>query len=166
MKRSVAQHGMRAGCESVARLNERSAWQISEWPDVFHMSKLYLLILSLGAVLPCLAFAAETGEAAPEVKTGVEGVVTISPAHGGPIRKGEANAMTLPAVAFAVMKETEQVATFITDGNGRFRLELPPGSYQAAPLSRPRIGHYGPFPFEVIDGKVTRVEWLCDSGMR
>jgi hypothetical protein len=130
------------------------------------MSKLFFLILSLGAALPCLAFAAEGEQPQSEIKTGVEGVVTISPAQGGPIRQGEANALTLPAVAFAVMKETEQVATFVTDANGRFRLELPPGSYQAAPISRPKIGYYGPFSFEVTEGKVTKVGWLCDSGLR
>ncbi len=130
------------------------------------MSKFYLLILALSVVLPCLALAEDADNAAPEIQTGVEGVVRISPARGGPIRQGEEGSIPLPAVAFAVMKETEQVATFITDAEGRFRIALPPGTYQAAPVSQPKIGHYGPFNFEVTEGKVTSVEWLCDSGMR
>jgi hypothetical protein len=130
------------------------------------MSKFYLLIAALSAVWPCLALAENADDAAPEVKTGVQGVVSVSPARGGPIRQGDATSVPMPGIAFAVMKGTEQVATFITDPEGRFRIALEPGTYQAAPLSRPKIGHCGPFDFEVTEAKVTSVEWLCDSGMR
>jgi hypothetical protein len=131
------------------------------------MSKLsYLAILALTAALPCVCLANNADERAAEVKTGVEGVIRIGPARGGPIREGEESTIPLPAVAFAVMKGTEQAATFVTDAEGRFRLALPPGSYQAAPIGQPKIGHYGPFDFVVTEGKVTQVEWVCDSGMR
>jgi hypothetical protein len=68
-----------------------------------------------------------------------------------------------------VMREGEKAATvsFTTDEGGRFRVSLPPGRYHVvAEGPRRRIGHFGPFEVEVVAGKMTKVNWECDSGMR
>jgi len=121
------------------------------------------------ALLTCIASgqSSPTAAPAPSSATGIEGVVTISPTHGGPIKEGEPESMPLPNTAFEVKKGDLTVATFETDGEGRFKVSLPPGQYAVTKANlRHAIGHFGPFPVEVTSAKMTTVHWNCDSGMR
>ena len=58
------------------------------------------------------------------------------------------------------------LATFTTDGEGRFQVALPPGHYvimrEGAP---PKIGNWR-FEADVVWGQMTKVTWTADSGMR
>jgi hypothetical protein len=106
-------------------------------------------------------------QTAPESATGVEGVILISPRHGGPARIGVPNSAPLKHTAFVIQNEKGTIATFTTDAQGQFRVSLAPGHYTVSTQQAPkRIGRYGPFELDVVAGKMTRVEWLCDSGMR
>ena len=106
-----------------------------------------------------------SANAAPE--TGLEGNITISPIHGGPVRVGQPSVGPLPNTAFVVRQEDRIVATFTTDAQGAFRVVLPPGQYAvAAQNQRQKFGNYGPWPIEVVAGKMTKVTWDCDSGLR
>jgi hypothetical protein len=58
------------------------------------------------------------------------------------------------------------VAKFTTDGQGRFRVSLPPGHYTVLREDPgAAIGHWQ-FEVDVIAGEVTKVSWTGDSGMR
>ena len=99
--------------------------------------------------------------------SGIEGTVLVSPSRPGPIRKDDG-----PSVApvrnaqFLVKVGDATVATFTTDGEGRFQVALPPGHYvimrEGAP---PRIGRWR-FEADVVAGQMTKVSWTAESGMR
>src|SRR5712692_3389026 len=129
------------------------------------MNKQHLLPIVLVplALFSCLASA----ETQPEPGTGLEGVISISPIHGGPTRVGIPNSGPLANTAFVVKQGDRTVTTFTTDDQGRFRVSLPPGHYI---ISRKdgggRIGRYGPFEVDVAAGQIKKVQWNCDTGMR
>jgi hypothetical protein len=100
--------------------------------------------------------------------SGIEGVVMFSPIRPGPIKKGSEvpNAAPLPNVVFSVANEKGVVTSFTTSGEGRFRLSLSPGHYVVSPAENLFPRPCGPFDIDVEAGKMTTVEWRCDSGMR
>jgi hypothetical protein len=103
----------------------------------------------------------------PAAGSGLEGVIVVSPARPGPTREGVSDSAPLANVAFMVRKGETTVASFTTDEKGSFRISLPPGHYSVsrnAPSTR--IGHFGPFEADVVEGQFTNVNWTCDSGMR
>ena len=100
-------------------------------------------------------------------ETGIEGVITISPAQPGPIRADAPSSKPLVNAAFAVENEKGEVASFTTDDQGRFRTPLKPGHYKVSLKGRKTsIGRFGPFEADVAPGKMTKVQWECDSGIR
>ena len=107
------------------------------------------------------------GQTPSSSETGIEGVVTISPAQPGPIRADSPGSKPFANAAFVVANEKSEVASFTTDDQGRFRISVPPGHYKVSIKGkRPGIGRYGPFEVDVAPGKMTRVQWDCDSGIR
>jgi hypothetical protein len=100
-------------------------------------------------------------------ETGLEGVISISPIHGGPARIGVPNSRPLANTAFIVKKGEDTVTSFTTDDQGRFRISLAPGHYTVSMKDGKRgIGRYGSFEVDVTQGEVKQVQWTCDSGMR
>lgn len=122
------------------------------------------------ALFTCVARAETSPTPSPspsETKTGLEGVITRSPIHGGPIRQGEDSSAPLPNTMFVVRKGTEEVARFTTDAEGKYHVELPPGEYQVmARDQKHKFGGWGPFPVEVVTGKMTAKNFDCDTGLR
>ena len=103
----------------------------------------------------------------PQIETGIEGTITISPTHGGAIRVGEESSRPLANISFVVTKGAGAVSEFTTDGQGKFKVLLAPGHYTVARKGWQKgIGRYGPFEVDVATSQVTKVEWHCDSGMR
>jgi len=99
--------------------------------------------------------------------SGIEGVISISPIKAGPVRADAPVSKPLPNATFAVENQSGEVASFTTDNEGRFRVALPPGHYKVSLKGRTSsIGRYGPFEAEVTAGRMTKVEWQCDSGIR
>lgn len=111
---------------------------------------------------------AQTPTPMPEAtETGIEGVITVSPIHGGPIRPGMASSAPLINATFVVGNDSGAVAEFTTDANGRFKVSVAPGHYSITKKDRQKgIGRYGPFEVDVAAGQMTKVEWQCDTGMR
>ena len=111
---------------------------------------------------------AQTPTPMPEAAdTGIEGVITVSPIHGGPIRPGMASSAPLINATFVVGNDSGAVAEFTTDANGRFKVSVAPGHYMVTKKDRQKgIGRYGPFDVDVVAGQMTEVEWQCDTGMR
>ena len=98
---------------------------------------------------------------------GIEGVITLSPTHPGPVRPGMISSKPLANATFVVGNENGAVAEFTTDDKGRFKVSLAPGHYTVTKKDRQKgIGRYGPFDVDVTAGQITKVEWQCDTGMR
>ena len=121
------------------------------------------MILALLAMSASLSF----GQTPSESATGIEGVITVSPSRPGPTRRDISDSAPLAKTTFAVESKDGVVASFTTDEQGGFRLSLKPGHYTVALKERKgEIGRFGPWDVEVVAGKMTKVEWHCDSGMR
>ena len=123
------------------------------------------LIAFLASAGFCCAQASPTPAPTPG-ETGIEGTITASPSHPGPVRPGMANSAPLANVPFVVSNETGTVAEFMSDDHGHFKLTLAPGHYTIARKLLQRIGRCGPFDIDVTNGEMTTVEWQCDTGMR
>ena len=109
-----------------------------------------------------------SGQIEPDRGTGIEGVITVSPTRPGPIRAGSdiPNAAPLPNAVFTVGNKKGVVTSFTTDSEGRFRVSLKPGHYVVTLAEHRFPRPCGPFEVDVESGKMTTVEWRCDSGMR
>ena len=121
-------------------------------------SAKFAIIFGLLVMAACISAGGETG---------IEGVITISPSQPGPIRAGASGSKPLANTAFVVENENGAVASFTTDEQGHFRTPLVPGHYKVSIKGRKSsIGHFGPFEVDVVPGKMTQVQWECDSGIR
>jgi hypothetical protein len=100
--------------------------------------------------------------------SGIVGVIMITPIRPGPVKKGSEfpNGSPLPNAAFRVSSNERVATTFTTDTAGRFRVLLEPGHYSVALAENRFPKPCGPFKIDVEAGKMTQVEWRCDSGMR
>jgi hypothetical protein len=114
-----------------------------------------------------MAVCVSTGQTPSAGESGIEGVITISPVNAGPIRDDAAASAPLANATFVVENKNGEATSFRTDGQGRFRLSLAPGHYTVSIKGRKTtIGHFGPFEVDVVSGKMTKVQWECDSGIR
>ena len=122
---------------------------------------VFLALLFMTATL-------SSGQSEAAGGTGIEGVVMVSPIRPGPIRKGSEspNVAPLPSAVFSVANEKGTVTSFTTDGEGRFRVSLSPGHYVVSLAENRFPRPCGPFEIDIESGKMTKVEWHCDSGMR
>jgi hypothetical protein len=109
--------------------------------------------------------AACDGQGSSPGENGLEGMIKVSPAHPGPAREGVPSSAPLADAAFTVESAGKTAASFTTNGEGHFRVTLPPGHYTVKINGR-RIRRCGPFEVDVVAGKMTTVEWQCDTGMR
>jgi Carboxypeptidase regulatory-like domain len=139
--------------------------------DRYDLAKVYLLMrlreFSMIVGFVVMAASISLGQTPSGTETGIEGVIMISPAQPGPIRADSPGSIPLANAAFVVENEKSEVASFTTDDQGRFRISVPPGHYKVSIKGkRPGIGRYGPFEVDVAPGKMTKVEWECDSGIR
>jgi hypothetical protein len=108
-----------------------------------------------------------TPSPASDAGTGLEGVITVSPIHGGPIKEGEESSGPLVKKAFVVKQDERVVGEFETDEKGRFRIVLPAGRYTVEGKNpKHRFEHYGPMNVAVEAGKMTSVKWDFDTGLR
>lgn len=113
-----------------------------------------------------MAMCPVVGQTRPEVESGIEGTITISPAKPGPTRI-DVGSVPLANATFVVENNNAEVTSFTTDDKGHFRVALPPGHYNISLKGRKSsIGRFGPFDVEVVSGKTTNVQWECDSGIR
>jgi hypothetical protein len=118
-------------------------------------------------LVSCFSSAQTQPTPAPEPGTGIEGVISVGPTHGGPARVGVPDSKPLANAPFIVENEKGVVTSFATDDQGRFRISLAPGHYTvSAKDKKPKIGRYGPFEVDVVADQMTKVAWSCDTGMR
>ena len=114
-----------------------------------------------------MAICTAAGQTSSGGESGIEGVISISPARPGPVRVDEAGTVPLANAAFVIENNSREVASFTTDDKGHFRVALPPGHYKVSLKGRKSsIGRCGPFEVDVVASKMTKVQWECDSGIR
>jgi hypothetical protein len=122
------------------------------------------LSIALAVLIMCAGFL--PGQMQSGSETGIEGVITIEPSRPGPVR-ADAPTSPLANTAFMVESQKGEVTSFTTDNQGHFRTSLAPGHYKVSLKGRTSsIGKYGPFEVDVMAGKMTKVQWRCDSGLR
>src|SRR6266853_6824359 len=129
---------------------------------------IYRAIISmLLAPFPFFLLAVPAPASAGESGTGIEGVITVGPVHGGPTRIGVPDSRALANTTFIAQKQNGTATSFTADDQGRFRVSLEPGHY-AVSLKEKKggIGRYGPFEVDVVAGQMAKVAWRCDTGMR
>jgi hypothetical protein len=91
----------------------------------------------------------------------------VTPTRPGPVRAGsESTAAPLPDATFTVTSDSGSVTRFTTDTMGRFKVLLKPGHYVVLLAENRFPKPCGRFEISVKPGKMTDVEWRCDSGMR
>jgi hypothetical protein len=118
------------------------------------------------SILSCCLLLAATLSAS-EPQTGIEGVITVGPVHGGPARIGIPDSKPLANATFLAQSEKGTETPFATDDQGHFRVLLEPGHYIVLLKDKKgAIGHYGPFEVDVVADRMTKVEWRCDTGIR
>jgi hypothetical protein len=114
-----------------------------------------------------MAICASAGQNPAKEQSGIEGIITISPVQPGPIRVGAAGSKPLANTTFIVENTNGAVTSFTTDDQGHFQVLLPSGHYKASlEGKRSGVGRFGPFEVDVSPGKMTKVKWECDSGLR
>ena len=114
-----------------------------------------------------MAVCASIGQTPSAGESGIEGIITVSPARPGPTRLDAPGSAPLANASFVIENNAREVASFTTDDKGHFRAALPPGHYNVSLKGKKSsIGRFGPFEVDVISGKMTNVQWECDSGMR
>jgi hypothetical protein len=99
--------------------------------------------------------------------TGIEGVVSVGPAHGGPSRAGVSDSAPLANMAFEATNDAGAATSFTTDALGRFKVLLAPGRYSIKRQDqKAKFPRCGPWEVEVTAGGFKQLQWNCDSGMR
>ena len=127
--------------------------------------QLRTFLIAIAALIMSSGFLSAQTQSGSE--TGIEGVIAISPIKAGPVRADAPSSRPLANTAFVADNQKGEVASFTTDGQGRFRIPLAPGHYKVSLKERTSsIGRYGPFEVDVVAGQMTKVQWQCDSGMR
>ena len=127
--------------------------------------QLRIFLIAIAALIMSSGFLSAQTQSGSE--TGIEGVIAISPIKAGPVRADAPSSRPLANTAFVAENQKGEVASFTTDGQGRFRIPLAPGHYKVSLKERTSsIGRYGPFEVDVVAGQMTKVQWQCDSGMR
>ena len=123
------------------------------------------LAIGLLFVIVCAVIARSESK---KEKAGIKGVIMVTPFRPGPVKKGSEflTAAPLPNATFTVTSDDGAVTKFTTDAIGCFEILLKPGHYVVQLAEKRFPKPCGPFEISVEPGKMTDVEWRCDSGMR
>lgn len=132
----------------------------------FSRKGFYLLVVLLSASITPHLLATDVTETS-DLRTGIEGSLSMSPAQGGPSRQGMPDSAPLRHVTLMTQDSVGATSTFETDDNGRFHVGLKPGHYTVGLKGRKmKPGNCGPFTIDVPADGFLKVSWSCDSGLR
>src|SRR5947207_15650520 len=98
-----------------------------------------------------MAVCASAGQTPSGGESGIEGVISVSPARPGPVRDDEAGSVLLANATFAVEDKNGEVTSYTTDDKEHFKAALPPGYYKISLKGRKfSIGRIIPFEADVV----------------
>src|SRR5438105_13209922 len=99
--------------------------------SLLSMSKIGPVTMSMVtfSLFSCVVLAESPSPPKQGPQTGIEGVISAGPIHGGPSRQGVSDSRPLANTEFLVAKENRTVKSFQTDDQGRFQVSLLPGHY-------------------------------------
>jgi hypothetical protein len=120
-----------------------------------------VIVKIAGFVSLLLLSATLIGQAA---KSGITGVV-IQIGHGGPTRVGEPPHYYQGPMEVIRASDKSQVAAASSDKDGRFTVDVPPGTYRIV-HNDPTHSRIGSPDIVVEKGKFTAVQIYADNGMR
>jgi hypothetical protein len=88
-------------------------------------------------------------------------------AEGNPPKFSAGNYAEYPLIILS-QDGKKEIARVTADGNGNYRLALPPGDYILDVQGRPPKGHVRakPQPFTVVSNQTVRVDMDIDTGVR
>src|SRR3954463_16356000 len=111
-------------------------------------------VARIGVAVIALFSVAGLAETSPAEMSGIQGIIVVSPTHGGPIRRDEEPSVAPVSNAqFVVKAGGGSIKTFTTDAEGRFQVALPPGHYVIEREgAAPRIGRWR-FEADVVAGQ-------------
>ena len=113
---------------------------------------------------PASIRAAPSGFLEGHVKVSLSREVEL--ADGTPAPARAENYADYPLIVLSQDRKTE-VTRVTADGNGNYRVELPPGDYLLDVQRRPRGRvRATPQPFTVVSGQTVRVDMDIDTGVR
>jgi hypothetical protein len=132
------------------------------------MMRLKYLVLARLFLVPISSFASDN--AAPGF---LEGRLRILPfrevelADGTPSKVSAGNYADYPLIILS-QDGKKEIARVTADGNGNYRLALPPGDYILDAQGRPPKGHVRAKPqrFKVVSNQIARVDMDIDTGIR
>ena len=100
-------------------------------------------------------------------KSGINGQAWISPACPGPVRLDrECPDRPYPGYLWVLDENGSLIAELITDAEGHFFVNLPPGRYTITQTEGTSLPALPPQPVTVTAGQFTQIELVLDSGMR
>jgi hypothetical protein len=135
--------------------------------EIPNMKKILLLSWALTGLFSCFTLAQTTPGATATGANGIEGTISAGPTRGGPVRAGEPSSAPMGNMSFLVKQSDRVVTSFQTDEQGHFQVLLDPGHYTIVRKDYAgAVGNYGPFEVDVNPGKMTIVNWSCDTGLR
>jgi hypothetical protein len=117
--------------------------------------------------LGCALILTGAVSASGEGRSGVKGVITLSPACGGPQREGNSCSAPYPNVELRLISGSgATVASTRTSSAGDYLLPVPAGKYRVVVAPSVRFTRC-PSPEVVVEDKqVSVIDIDCDSGMR
>ena len=128
------------------------------------LKNLLCACLALALSGPASIKAAPSGFLEGHVKVILSREVEL--ADGTPAPATAENYADYPLIVLSQDRKTE-VTRVTADGNGNYRVELPPGDYVLDVQRRPRGRvRATPQPFTVVSGQTVRVDMDIDTGVR
>jgi hypothetical protein len=122
----------------------------------------------LASMVVMLLAACGTAAAPPTVSSGIQGTVTVGPTC--PVERINSPCPPRPMAATIVIRDQvgKQVAQVRSGADGRFRVNLPPGTYSLNGLAQGNAGLPRPAAVTatVTDGSYVAVNVQFDSGIR
>lgn len=97
-----------------------------------HRKGFFIFLLFVVCIIAC--------KSEIELSSGIEGQVIRGPIKGGPEIIGEVNQEPFSALFHVKDPTKKTVKSFVSDENGEFKIQLPPGEYYIVPdISAPLI---------------------------
>jgi hypothetical protein len=129
------------------------------------MKKVILFPL-LVLVLFLSACGGADGTPTPTGKTGIKGEVFLAECSGNQVATDCFSQVPYQATLVVYNQKMEEIDRILTDGEGTFEYEIEPGVYYIHPYSLEKYPIATDYQIVVVDGEMTEMTIIYDSGAR